>query len=117
MSEDGVNRQMAETATQPVLEFQASEKLLDQHEPRKRGQLAVLEPQGGKAVGLAVYSGFAKLHESGLLRGCYEYRKHIIPRSVGRFFYTPDHSIRFFNPWQDLTGGELQKTPKNSLKP
>ena len=86
IAEDGADREMAKTAPQPLLQSQTDEELLDENEPRIRGQLAVLKSKHRKAVSLAVNFGSATLHRSGLLRGCCCFGKHIIPQSVGRFF-------------------------------
>ncbi len=69
IAKNGTDLEMAKTAAQSLLQPQTQEELLDEDEPRERGQLAVLKTKLRKAMRLAVNFGSATLHRSGLLLG------------------------------------------------
>jgi len=61
--------------------------------------------------------GSATLHGSGLLCGLFCFSEHIIPQRAGRSFYNADPTHSYFAEPLDVTRGEIQRTPQNSMNP
>src|SRR2546430_15854811 len=67
MAEDGTQVEVAEAATQPLLQIEPSEECLEDDQARERGEGLVFEAEVGDRVELAVDRRSGRLHAGGFL--------------------------------------------------
>jgi len=91
VAEDGADLQVAETATQLLLEPDAGKQGLVHHQAGEGGQLLILKPDLGNAMGLAMNLGFATLHADGLRWYCCLFWRLQFYQLRGRFFMRASH--------------------------